>query len=133
MRSISLSSRLIVSNCVVVVYTFLLDLLSDFWSGLLDISGFLVQFITLNVEATRGKHSKTFFTLPQYNEWKESTGNDAKGWSAKYYKGLGTSTAAPARPSFILKSAYCLAIKRLKIYLCIIRYYYCNICDDRVR
>lgn len=32
--------------------------------------------------------------------WKESTGNDAKGWKIKYYKGLGTSTSAEAKEYF---------------------------------
>ena len=43
---------------------------------------------------------KTFFTLPEYENWKESTGNDGKGWRIKYYKGLGTSTSAEAKDYF---------------------------------
>eukprot|EP00592_Proboscia_alata_P019197 CAMPEP_0194418490 /NCGR_PEP_ID=MMETSP0176-20130528/17623_1 /TAXON_ID=216777 /ORGANISM="Proboscia alata, Strain PI-D3" /LENGTH=1564 /DNA_ID=CAMNT_0039224989 /DNA_START=235 /DNA_END=4929 /DNA_ORIENTATION=- len=77
-----------------------INFIHHFWPGLLDVPGFLVQFITPIVKASRGKHSKTFFTLPEYNEWVESTGNKAKGWSAKYYKGLGTSTAAEAKDYF---------------------------------
>lgn len=33
----------------------------------------------------------TFYTLPEYEQWKENT--NTRGWSIKYYKGLGTSTA----------------------------------------
>ena len=58
------------------------------------------QFITPIVKATKGKQTKTFFTLPEYENWKESTGNDAKGWRIKYYKGLGTSTSAEAKDYF---------------------------------
>lgn len=74
--------------------------ISDFWPQLLDIPGFLQQFITPIVKATKGKTSKTFFTLPEYESWRESTGNDAKGYKIKYYKGLGTSTSAEAKDYF---------------------------------
>ena len=67
---------------------------------MLDIPGFLQQFITPIVKASKGKLSKTFFTLPEYENWKESTRNDAKGWRIKYYKGLGTSTSAEAKDYF---------------------------------
>ena len=69
-----------------------------YWPGLLDIPGFLQQFITPIVKATKGKKSITFFTLPEYEAWKAST--DAKGYKIKYYKGLGTSTAAEAKDYF---------------------------------
>ena len=36
--------------------------------------------------------------MPDYEAWKESTGT--KGWSIKYYKGLGTSTAKEAKEYF---------------------------------
>lgn len=71
-----------------------------YWPSLLDIPGFLQQFITPIVKATKGKKSNTFFTLPEFETWKESTGNDAKGWNTKYYKGLGTSTSAEAKDYF---------------------------------
>lgn len=52
------------------------------------------------MKATKGKKTKTFFNLPEYEQWLESTGNDGKGWSIKYYKGLGTSTSAEAKEYF---------------------------------
>lgn len=67
---------------------------------MLDVPGFLQQFITPIVKVTKGKKSETFFTLPQYENWREETGNNAKGWKIKYYKGLGTSTAADAKEYF---------------------------------
>ncbi len=35
---------------------------------------------------------EAFYTLPEYEQWKELT-DGAAGWTVKYYKGLGTSTA----------------------------------------
>eukprot|EP00579_Thalassiosira_antarctica_P002668 CAMPEP_0201875748 /NCGR_PEP_ID=MMETSP0902-20130614/7629_1 /ASSEMBLY_ACC=CAM_ASM_000551 /TAXON_ID=420261 /ORGANISM="Thalassiosira antarctica, Strain CCMP982" /LENGTH=1508 /DNA_ID=CAMNT_0048402857 /DNA_START=105 /DNA_END=4631 /DNA_ORIENTATION=+ len=77
-----------------------INFIHHFWPSLLDIPGFLQQFITPIVKTTKGKKSETFFTLPEYEEWKESTGNDAKGWHIKYYKGLGTSTSSEAKDYF---------------------------------
>lgn len=77
-----------------------INFIHKLWPSLLDIPGFLQQFITPIVKATKGKKSKTFFTLPEYENWRESTGNDAKGWKIKYYKGLGTSTSAEAKEYF---------------------------------
>ena len=50
--------------------------------------GFLVEFITPIVKVTKGSTTKAFYTIPQYEAWKESTGNNGKGWKIKYYKGM---------------------------------------------
>lgn len=42
----------------------------------------------------------TLTTLHSSRSWRESTGNDAKGYTIKYYKGLGTSTSAEAKEYF---------------------------------
>ena len=73
-----------------------INFIHHFWPDLLNIPGFLQQFITPIVKVTKGQRAKTFFTLPEYENWKEEN-NDAKGWKIKYYKGLGTSTAAEAK------------------------------------
>lgn len=78
----------------------LINMIHSFWPSLLDVDGFLRQFITPIVKVAKGKTSKTFFTLPQYEEWRESMSNNAKGWKIKYYKGLGTSTSAEAKEYF---------------------------------
>jgi DNA topoisomerase-2 len=70
----------------------IINFVHHFWPSLLDIPHFLLQFITPIVKCTKGKRTQTFFTLPEYEDWKESTGNDARGWTIKYYKGLGTSS-----------------------------------------
>merc|ERR1719181_2298412 len=40
-----------------------------------------------------------FFTQTEYEQWKEES-SGAPGWHIKYYKGLGTSTAAEAKEYF---------------------------------
>lgn len=77
-----------------------INFIHTFWPSLLDVPDFLQQFITPIVKVSKGRQTRTFFTLPQYNEWRESTGNDGKGWKVKYYKGLGTSTSGEAKEYF---------------------------------
>ena len=81
----------------------LINCLHHFWPSLLEIPGFLRCFITPIVKATSNAKkgpSKTFFTVPEYEAWKDSIGSNASKFSVKYYKGLGTSTAAEARDYF---------------------------------
>jgi DNA topoisomerase-2 len=83
-----LSPRHSGTNTVTLACFFLLD----YWPSLLDIQGFLQQFITPIVKVTKGKKTRTFFNIPEYENFLESTGNNGKGYTIKYYKGLGTST-----------------------------------------
>ncbi|KAJ1436418.1 DNA topoisomerase [Ochromonadaceae sp. CCMP2298] len=76
----------------------LINFLHHFWPSLLQIDGFLQQFITPIVKCTKGKKERTFFTIPEYKSWYDQT--EGKGWKIKYYKGLGTSTAAEAKEYF---------------------------------
>lgn len=78
----------------------IINFIHNFWPSLLDIPGFLQQFITPIVKVTKNKRSTTFFTLHEYKKWLESTGNNGKGFTIKYYKGLGTSTSAEAKEYF---------------------------------
>ena len=68
------------------------------WPSLLREKGFLVEFITPIVRATKGKEAIQFFTMAQYEEWKART--PQTGWTIKYYKGLGSSTDADAKRYF---------------------------------
>ena len=77
----------------------LINFLHHFWPSLLQLDGFLQQFITPIVKCTKGRKEETFFTIPEYVNWKAEM-NDGKGWKTKYYKGLGTSTAAEAKEYF---------------------------------
>lgn len=69
-----------------------------FYPSLLKIPGFLVEFITPIIKVTKGKESIAFFTMPEYENWKETC--NTRGWKVKYYKGLGTSTSAEAKDYF---------------------------------
>lgn len=77
--------------------------MDHFWPSLLGIKGFLQEFITPIVKATKGKGRDrkeiSFFTLPEYQKWREAHDN-GRGWTIKYYKGLGTSTAEDAKKYF---------------------------------
>eukprot|EP00954_Amorphochlora_amoebiformis_P001892 147477-Amorphochlora_amoeboformis.AAC.1 len=76
-----------------------INLFSHFWPSLYKMPGFIVEFITPIVKCTKGKKSERFFTLPEYEEWKERN-NNGKGWKIKYYKGLGTNTQKEAKEYF---------------------------------
>ncbi|KAJ8520376.1 hypothetical protein ONZ45_g2836 [Pleurotus djamor] len=77
----------------------LINFLDHFYPSLLKIPEFLVEFVTPIVRVTKGSQRKNFFTIPEYEQWIEST-PDSKKWTAKYYKGLGTSSDADAREYF---------------------------------
>lgn len=77
----------------------IINWLDHFFPSLLNVPGFLVEFITPIVKVTKGKQERSFFTIPEYERWKEGHGHEA-GWTIKYYKGLGTSTNADAKKYF---------------------------------
>ncbi|KAF1329649.1 DNA topoisomerase 2, partial [Globisporangium splendens] len=77
-----------------------INFIHHFWPSLLQIDGFIQEFITPIVKCTKGKNNtKVFYTIPEYNVWREAT-NNGRGWSIKYYKGLGTSTTQEAKEYF---------------------------------
>jgi len=79
----------------------LINFLHHHFASLLRIPGFLVEFITPIVKATRaGAPSRVFYTIPEYDRFKEDIGDDIARWTIKYYKGLGTSTTAEAKEYF---------------------------------
>jgi DNA topoisomerase II len=77
-----------------------INFIHHFWPSLLQIEGFLQEFITPIVKCTKARTTpKVFYTMPEYEAWREST-NNGRGWSIKYYKGLGTSTGQEAKEYF---------------------------------
>ena len=76
----------------------LINMIHFWWPELLKLPGFIKSMVTPVVKITKGKKSIDFKTLSEYTQWKDQ--NDMKGWSAKYYKGLGTSTANEAKHYF---------------------------------
>mmetsp|Transcript_89770 Transcript_89770/g.187564 ORF Transcript_89770/g.187564 Transcript_89770/m.187564 type:complete len:1239 (+) Transcript_89770:165-3881(+) len=69
------------------------------WPDLLQQNSFVREFVTPIVKASKGGETMTFFTQVEYENWKEQN-EGGKGWHIKYYKGLGTSTAAEAKEYF---------------------------------
>ena len=68
------------------------------WPDLLKLP-FLEEFITPIVKVNKGERSKSFYSLPEFQEWKNEC-PDWQKWKIKYYKGLGTSKGAEAKEYF---------------------------------
>jgi len=68
------------------------------WPELLRLP-FVEEFITPIVKATKGNNSTSFFSMPEFFEWKNNTEN-WHTYKIKYYKGLGTSTSKEAKEYF---------------------------------
>ncbi len=75
-----------------------MNLIHTYWQSLIDIPGFITSLATPIVKITKGKQSKAFYTLSDFKDWRN--GNKSKGWSIKYYKGLGTSSSVEAKDYF---------------------------------
>lgn len=81
-----------------------INMLHSFWPELLKSNRFLDIFITPLLKAKKRGSKNTevsFFSFEEYDNWKkEKTPAELKSWTIKYYKGLGTSTAAEAKEYF---------------------------------
>ena len=61
-------------------------------------NGFVKEFVTPIIKASKGSEVHSFFTINEYEHWAEN--RNLRGWKVKYYKGLGTSTAKEAKEYF---------------------------------
>merc|ERR1740123_1590875 len=77
----------------------LINFFHYWWPELLQAGGFIKEFVTPIVKASKSGEVHTFFTQNEYEAWKDEN-DGGKGWQTKYYKGLGTSTAAEAKEYF---------------------------------
>ena len=78
----------------------LINFIHSFWPSLLK-TDFITAMITPIMKAIRGSSAISFYTLPEFEQWKESQSEaDVKKYLIKYYKGLGTSTANEAKEYF---------------------------------
>ena len=75
-----------------------INFIDHFWPSLTQLNGFMEEFITPIIKATKGQEQHVFYTLPEYESWVNAT--NPKGFKIKYYKGLGTSTSAEAKDYF---------------------------------
>ncbi|KAI1333073.1 DNA topoisomerase [Xylariaceae sp. FL0255] len=84
----------------------LINFLQVQYPSLLKIPDFFQEFITPIVKVWQGPNPKkplklkSFFTQPQYEEWKETHKSELKRWHSKYFKGLGTSSNEDAQVYF---------------------------------
>ncbi|KAI0409549.1 DNA topoisomerase [Xylaria palmicola] len=84
----------------------LINFLQVQYPSLLKIPDFFQEFITPIVKVWQGSNPKkplklkSFFTQPQYEEWKDSHKPELKKWHSKYFKGLGTSSNEDAQVYF---------------------------------
>jgi DNA topoisomerase II len=83
----------------------LINFLQVSFPSLLKLPGFLLEFITPIVRTWKGSISKpidmhTFYTMPEYEDFKEKHKHESKKWDNKYFKGLGTSSTEDAQKYF---------------------------------
>ncbi|KAL8408001.1 hypothetical protein RB594_006705 [Gaeumannomyces avenae] len=84
----------------------LINFLQVQFPSLLQIPDFFQEFITPVVKVWQGSNPKkplklkSFFNLPQYEEWKEAHKHEIRRWDYKYLKGLGTSSNEDAQVYF---------------------------------
>ncbi|XP_062859298.1 DNA topoisomerase 2-alpha [Trichomycterus rosablanca] len=76
----------------------LINFIHHNWPSLLH-HDFLEEFITPIIKASNKKQAFSFYSIPEFNEWKDKQSN-LNSWKIKYYKGLGTSTALEAKEYF---------------------------------
>lgn len=69
------------------------------WPELIELDSFLGFMNTPIIKVRKGTKEISFYTEQEYNTWKQNN-NDGKGWTAKYFKGLGTSTAKEFKEYF---------------------------------
>jgi DNA topoisomerase-2 len=84
----------------------LINFIHYFWPSLLNIDGFIQSMATPIVKAWKTPITKTsvpkiFYTLTDFDNWKQEIGTSIGSWKTKYYKGLGTSKEKEAKESFI--------------------------------
>ncbi|KAK5850653.1 hypothetical protein PBY51_001512 [Eleginops maclovinus] len=76
----------------------LINFIHHNWPSLLR-HNFLEEFITPIIKVSHKKETISFYSIPEYNAWKDNQAN-IKSWKTKYYKGLGTSTSQEAKEYF---------------------------------
>jgi DNA topoisomerase-2 len=75
-----------------------INLFQSEWSTLAEIPGFIGFMNTPILKARKGAQELMFYNEGEYEAWKGNSNN--KGWSIKYYKGLGTSTGKEFKEYF---------------------------------
>jgi DNA topoisomerase-2 len=72
------------------------------YTSLFRISGFISFMNTPILKAVKGQQKNIFYNEGEYNVWKDTLVNGSvAGWTIKYFKGLGTSTAVEFKEYFL--------------------------------
>ncbi|XP_013929424.1 PREDICTED: DNA topoisomerase 2-alpha [Thamnophis sirtalis] len=87
----------------------LINFIHHNWPSLLR-HRFLEEFITPLVKVSKNKEEISFYSIPEFQEWKNSNPN-YKNWKIKYYKGLGTSTSKEAKEYFAAMTKHRIPFK----------------------
>lgn len=77
----------------------IINFIHNKWPNLLKYN-FIEEFITPIVKVSKKDRVHSFYSIPEFEEWKKSTPN-WHVWKVKYYKGLGTSTSKEAKEYFM--------------------------------
>jgi DNA topoisomerase-2 len=81
-----------------------INLFHSEWASLIKIPGFISFMNTPILRAKKGQQTLLFYNDGEYESWKESLGpTGIHGWTIKYFKGLGTSTAVEFKEYFANK------------------------------
>jgi DNA topoisomerase-2 len=89
----------------------LINLFDHFWPELFDL-GVICVFRTPLVKVTlKDKTVLEFFTEREFKAWAAGEGAKLRGWTHKYYKGLGTHPTAAFSQYLSHLDAYLIAIE----------------------
>jgi len=81
-----------------------INLFHSEWASLVRIPGFLSFMNTPILRAKKGSQTHLFYNDGEYEAWKQSLEPvGTRGWTIKYFKGLGTSTSAEFKDYFAHK------------------------------
>jgi DNA topoisomerase-2 len=75
-----------------------INLFQNEWASLTHIPGFIGFMNTPILKAKKGQQELKFYNEGEYEQWKSNS--ETKGWTIKYYKGLGTSTKTEFKEYF---------------------------------
>ena len=81
-----------------------INLFHSMWPSLVKIEGFVSFMNTPILRAIKGQQKLLFYNDGEYAKWKdELPDKSTKGWTLKYFKGLGTSTSTEFKDYFANK------------------------------
>jgi len=77
----------------------LFNMFHTLWPSLMTDNKFITSLLTPIVKVRNNNTVLQFYSLTEYENWKKDHASE-KGWTIKYYKGLGTSDKKEAREYF---------------------------------